>query len=238
MSESLLVHVIILGLLIVLFPVSIESLRFELKSANTKCISEDIRSNSMTVGKYNVVNPNEGQPLPDTHKLTVRVTSSHGNNYHYSDHVESGQFAFTAAEGGDYMACFWAPDHNPPVELTVDFEWKTGIHAKDWGNVAKKGNIELMEIELKKMTEQVSGIHEDMYYLREREEEMQKLNVDTTSSMFYMGLTSLAVCLGVSGFQLWHLKRSLSTVSSFNKYTRRSSCLPQACPPQRLEEHY
>ena len=50
-----------------------ESLRFELVSGRTKCIAEDMRSNSMSVGKYKVINPNEGTPLPDTHKVTVRV---------------------------------------------------------------------------------------------------------------------------------------------------------------------
>lgn len=60
-------------LLLVLFSSSTESLRFELQSGHTKCISEDIKSNSMTVGKYTVINPNEGSPLPDSHKVTVRV---------------------------------------------------------------------------------------------------------------------------------------------------------------------
>lgn len=50
-----------------------ESVRFDLESGQTKCIAEDIKSNSMTVGKYSVVNPDEAHPLPDTHKVTVRV---------------------------------------------------------------------------------------------------------------------------------------------------------------------
>lgn len=50
-----------------------ECLRFELQSGHTKCIVEDIKSSAMTVGKYSVVNPNEGQPMPNSHKLTVRV---------------------------------------------------------------------------------------------------------------------------------------------------------------------
>lgn len=73
----------------------------------------------------------------------MQVTSSYGNSYHYADHVESGQFAFTAAEEGDYMACFWAADHKPQVTLTVDFDWKSGVAAKDWTNVAKKGSIDV-----------------------------------------------------------------------------------------------
>ncbi|XP_043706681.1 transmembrane emp24 domain-containing protein p24delta9-like [Telopea speciosissima] len=183
-----------------------QSLRFDLQSGHTKCISEDIKSNSMTVGKYSVVNLNEGYPLPDSHKVTVRVTSSYGNNYHYGELVESGQFAFTAAESGDYMACFWVPEQKPPVKLTVDFDWKSGVAAKDWSNVAKKGQIDVMELELKKLFDTVSSIHEEMFYLREREEEMQELNIKTNSRMAWLSFLSLLVCLSVAGLQLWHLK--------------------------------
>ncbi|KAG5010932.1 hypothetical protein AAZX31_07G211700 [Glycine max] len=193
-------------LILVLFSSSTESLRFELQSGHTKCISEDIKSNSMTVGKYQIVNSNEGQPLPDSHRVTVRVTSSYGNNYHYGDRVQTGHFAFAAVEAGDYMTCFWAVDHNPVETLTVDFDWKTGVAAKDWSNVAKKGQVDVMELELKKLQDTVSSIHEEMFYLREREEEMQELNRTTNSRMFWLSLLSLFVCLSVAGMQLWHLK--------------------------------
>lgn len=58
-----------------LFLTIAESMRFDLQSGHTKCVSEDINNSAITVGKYNVVNPNEGYPLPDTHKLNVRVIS-------------------------------------------------------------------------------------------------------------------------------------------------------------------
>ncbi|KAL6969761.1 hypothetical protein U1Q18_029472 [Sarracenia purpurea var. burkii] len=120
-----------------------QSFRLDIQSGHTKCIAEDIKRNSMTVGKYSIVNPNEGHPLPESHKLTVRVTTNSGNSYHYLENVESGQFGFQAHEAGDYMTCFWAADHKPPVTITVEFEWKSGVAAKDWTNVAKKGSIDV-----------------------------------------------------------------------------------------------
>ena len=71
------------------------------------------------------------------------MTSTTGNTFHYSDKVESGQFAFVAGEGGDFMTCFWVPDHKPQVTLTVDFDWRTGVAAKQWSSVAKKGDVEV-----------------------------------------------------------------------------------------------
>ncbi|KAL8157306.1 hypothetical protein AgCh_002125 [Apium graveolens] len=206
---------IFLAIIQVLLTTITESVRFDLESGHTKCIAEDIKANSMTVGKYTIVNPNEAhhtfsqepqQPLPDSHKLTVRVTAASGNSYHYADHVQSGQFSFQAVEAGDYMACFWALDQSPATTMTVDFDWRSGVAAKDWSNVAKKGSIDAMEIEVKKLYETVTSIHEEMSYLREREEEMQDLNHTTNSKMGWLSLLSLLICLSVSGLQLWHLK--------------------------------
>lgn len=50
-----------------------KSIRFNVESGVTKCITEDLRIKSMTVGEYSVVNPNEGQPLPEHHKIYAGV---------------------------------------------------------------------------------------------------------------------------------------------------------------------
>ena len=84
----------------------------------------------MAVGKYHVMTPDDGassssssssqfqqQQLPDSHRISLRVTSPYGNSLHYAENVHSGNFAFTASEAGDYLACFWAPDHRPPATV-------------------------------------------------------------------------------------------------------------------------
>ncbi|KAG6396574.1 hypothetical protein SASPL_142726 [Salvia splendens] len=180
---------------------------------------------SMTVGKYEVVNYNEGLPLPDSHKITIRfrrenygklicgilritdrLLPSYGNNYHYAENVVWGHFAFQAADAGDYMACFFAADTKPSSFMTVDFEWKSGVAAKDWSHIAKKGSVTAMELELERMYDTVQAIHDEIYYLREREKEMQLLNISTNSKMAWLSFLSLLVSLSVTGLQLWHLK--------------------------------
>ncbi|KAF4376726.1 hypothetical protein CsatB_021727 [Cannabis sativa] len=182
------------------------SMRFDLQSGTSKCVSEDIKANAMSLGRYVVVNPYDESPLSDIHKVNVRVSSPKGNNYHYLDNVKSGDFAFTAPEKGDYTTCFWAPEKNPPATLTIEFEWTTGVAATDWSNVAKKGQVDILEVELKKMYEAVTHIHDEMFTLREREDEMQQLNRKTNSQMATFSLLSLLVCLSVAGLQFWHLK--------------------------------
>ncbi|OIW10279.1 hypothetical protein TanjilG_28030 [Lupinus angustifolius] len=160
----------------------------------------------MTVGKYSVVNHNEGSPLPDSHRFSVRVTSPFGTNYHNRDRVQSGQFGFLALESGDYITCFTAADHDPKATLTIDFDWKSGVAAKDWSTIAKRGQVDVMELEIRKLFETASDIHEEMNFLRQREEEMQEYNRTTNDRMFWFSFLSLIVCLSVAGLQLWHLK--------------------------------
>lgn len=62
-----------IALAMVFLSVVAQSLRFEIRSGLTKCISEDMRSNAMTVGKFSVVNPSDPLPLDDSHKLNLRV---------------------------------------------------------------------------------------------------------------------------------------------------------------------
>jgi p24 family protein delta-1 len=63
---------------------------------------------------------------------------------HSAENVESGKFAFATKEAGDYLACFWTPEHKPAATINFEFEWKSGVTAKDWSNVAKKGQVEVI----------------------------------------------------------------------------------------------
>lgn len=67
--------VVILGLTST--PIIVKGMRFDLKTGATKCITEDIKINAMTVGKYSVVKRVQGFSLPESDRVTVRVSSPH-----------------------------------------------------------------------------------------------------------------------------------------------------------------
>ncbi|KAL8267534.1 hypothetical protein R6Q59_004878 [Mikania micrantha] len=183
-----------------------KSIRINVESGVTKCITEDLRIKSMTVGEYAVVNPNEGQPLPEHHRIYVGVFAENQRQFHDARGVESGQFGFEVVEDGKHFACFATIKHEPAVNTSVDLNWRSGVSAKSWSRLIKKGSVEAMELELKKMEDTINWIHEEMLYLREREQQMVKQNMNTNSIMGWSGLFSLLLCLSVAGLQLWHLK--------------------------------
>ncbi|KAK7836160.1 transmembrane emp24 domain-containing protein p24delta8, partial [Quercus suber] len=79
----------------------------------------------------------------------------------------------------------------------------------------------LMELELKKMFDTVISIQEEMFYLREREEEMQVLNKTTNNRMAWLSFLSLIVCLSVAGLQFESLSEILLMIMTLpiNKYS-------------------
>ncbi|RLN29728.1 transmembrane emp24 domain-containing protein 10 precursor [Panicum miliaceum] len=92
------------------------ALWFDLESGHTKCISDEIKVNSMAVGSKSGPTPNSPTP-GSSHRISLRVTSPYKNSIHYTENMQSGHLAFTAMEAGDYLACFSAPDHKPPVSI-------------------------------------------------------------------------------------------------------------------------
>ncbi|KAJ6835490.1 transmembrane emp24 domain-containing protein p24delta9-like [Iris pallida] len=109
---------------------SSSSLRFDLQTGHTKCISEDIKVASMSVGKYSVVNPSSNDdPLPDDHKITVRVSP-------YKD---------TDTDATPMFVVSVLPSPNPSPDL--NFDWILGDVAL-WKQLALRGPRGVWELRL------------------------------------------------------------------------------------------
>ena len=69
-----------------------------------------------------------------------------------------------------------SPPEHSYLNTKIKLDWKTGVAATDWGAIAKKENLDAMATELRKLEETVKEIHDEMLYLRKREEDMRNLN--------------------------------------------------------------
>eukprot|EP00268_Persea_americana_P050862 TRINITY_DN5574_c0_g1_i1.p1 TRINITY_DN5574_c0_g1~~TRINITY_DN5574_c0_g1_i1.p1 ORF type:complete len:214 (-),score=37.55 TRINITY_DN5574_c0_g1_i1:369-1010(-) len=175
-----------------------------LPSSGTKCVSEEIQTNVVVLTDYTVV-PDDG--AYDIPTISAKVTSPYGNALHHNENVTGGQFAFTTTEAGNYLACFWVDGHHGrQVGASVNIDWRMGIAAKDWDSVAKKEKIEGVELELRKLEGAIEAIHENLMYLKSREAEMREVSEATNSRVAWFSIMSLGVCIGVSAWQVWHLK--------------------------------
>jgi hypothetical protein len=186
-------------------------MRFDLPYGKGKlagrCFYEEIKKNTMVVGNYSIVNPNEGHPLPANHTIIAQV-STHGGRakYHLAERVQAGQFAFEAYESGNYQICFIDTTEDRQVTLSIDFDWRTGLPAVDRSNIAKKSHIDKMVQEVQIMHEMALAIKEEMSYLLQRNTEILEISWVIENRMFMLIFVSFFISFSVAGLQLWHLK--------------------------------
>ncbi|KAL9234668.1 hypothetical protein vseg_009514 [Gypsophila vaccaria] len=166
-----------------------------------KCLSEEIQNNVVVLGDYVVIDE-KGHSIPT---INAKVTSPYGNQLYHQENITYGQFAFTANEIGNYVACFWvASDHQ---SATLNLEWKIGFSAKDWDSVAKKEHLEGLELELRKLEGTVEHVLENLIYLQQKEWGMREVSEKTNARVAWYGLMSIGIGITASIYQVWHLRR-------------------------------
>ncbi|KMZ76408.1 Transmembrane emp24 domain-containing protein p24delta3 [Zostera marina] len=181
----------------------IDAIWFSMPDSGTKCMSEEIQAHTVVVGDYQVIHNDH----PDRNlTVSAKVTSPYGTNVYHQENVTSGQFAFTTTDSGSYLACFWLDGHPGSVGASLSLDWKTGIAAKDWESLAKKENIEGIELELTKLEGVVEAIHDNLSYLKKMEADMREVSERTNARVAWFSILSLGLCISVSVLQLWHLK--------------------------------
>ncbi|KAK4718722.1 hypothetical protein R3W88_017060 [Solanum pinnatisectum] len=173
-----------------------EAIWLELPNSETKCVYEDIRNNVVVLGEYIVIHADE-----------EHVTSPFGNSLYHEENATYGRFAFTTSEHGNYLACFRMNSHVPGNKsAAISLQWKIGIDARDWDSIARKEKIEGVELELMKLKGLAQAIHENLLYLKKREEEMRGVSERTNGAVAWFSMMSLSICLIAAAVQIWYLK--------------------------------
>jgi hypothetical protein len=180
-----------------------EAVWLDVPPSGTKCVSEEIHPNVVVIADYGIMFESHPTGHPT---VAVKVTSPYGNTMHQNGNATSGQFAFTTAEAGNYLACFWIDSAEKGSGISLNLDWKIGIATKDWDTIAKKEKIEGVELELRKLEAAVESIHHNLMYLKAREEEMRTVSERTNARVAWFSILSLSVCIVVSVLQLWNLQ--------------------------------
>ncbi|KAJ1257117.1 hypothetical protein BS78_K208600 [Paspalum vaginatum] len=180
-----------------------EAVWLEIAPSATKCVSEEIQSNVVVIGDYSVLyEHHHAHPT-----VSVKVTSPFGDIVHKKEKVSMERFAFTTAEAGNYLACFWVDGEDRGLLVKLNLDWKIGIATRDWDSIAKKEKIEGVELELLKLEVAVHSIHENMLLLISKEANMRDVSEKTNARITWLSMLSLTVCIAVSILQLRHLQQ-------------------------------
>ncbi|GMF09782.1 unnamed protein product [Phytophthora lilii] len=183
---------------------SLDAVQFDVRRRAEKCLSDEVAQGSLVVVHYNVIGGTRGQsgvalsitdPLRKFLKQDANIDTSSDDIY---------KFSFTADAGGIYAVCF-VNSNDKPVRVMLDF--KHGVEAKDYTEVAKREHLMPVEKELRKMEDTVDEIHREMLYMREREATMRNTNESTNSRVLWFSFFSIVVLLGMGVWQVMYLKK-------------------------------
>lgn len=130
-----------------------------------------------------------------------------------------GQFAFTTAEAGNYLACFSIDGEDRGLVVKLNLDWKIGLASRDWDSVAKKEKIEVKYIKNEALYCQLLScftplLYDIEFYNQGVELELLKLEVAVQSihdnllllkSKFVHPLVFLASCCDYS--RAWLISR-------------------------------
>ncbi|KAG6576433.1 transmembrane emp24 domain-containing protein 10-like [Phytophthora cinnamomi] len=191
-------------LLLAVSAASLHAVQFDIRRRAEKCLSDEVAQGSLVVVHYNVIGGVRGKsgvslaitdPLHKFLKQDANIDTS-------SDDIH--KFSFTADAGGNYAVCF-VNSNDKPVRVMLDF--KHGVEAKDYTEVAKREHLMPVEKELRKMEDTVDEIHREMLYMREREATMRNTNESTNSRVLWFSFFSIVVLLGMGVWQVMYLKK-------------------------------
>jgi hypothetical protein len=157
--------------------------------------SEDLPRSEMVVGDFS-------STPAGLSELNVRVTSPVQTTLFSKPSCSEGKFAFTTSAQGEYQFCY---ENLGLTQKQIKVDLKTGVHAKDYSSVAKKDHLKPIEVELRRLEDIVQSVHEDMNYLRSREEEMRNTNglffsLSFSTLTYHTLVSALLTCVDVSGF--------------------------------------
>eukprot|EP00798_Chlamydomonas_sp_ICE-L_P011320 gene11320-18594_t len=122
------------------------ALEFEMQM-QTKCIFEELNEHALVVGDFKIFHRDvPDHPIP----AIVRVQDPRGRLIKQQNSISEGQFAFTSQMEGEYQACFTVHDQQTALVTKIKLDWKTGVNAQDWDNIAKQEHLDDITVSLRK----------------------------------------------------------------------------------------
>jgi len=194
----------VLGILVVLHAGCSHAVQFDISPGAEFCLWEKVGHNALVTGEYNLA-------YSGVTRCYMKVADPDDEIIWTNEDASTGTLAFTSGEAGLYKVCFLDMGRqgiaaNPQQRRRVTFEIKSGAAALDYDEVAKKEHLEPLALELRKLEDLVKSVNQDFQYLRNRERNMRDTNESTNSRVAWFSAISVAILVGMSAWQIVHLK--------------------------------
>jgi hypothetical protein len=180
------------------------AVQFDIKRRTEKCLSDEVAQGSLVVVHYDILGNVHGRT-----GVSLLIKDPQGKYLKEDPDIDLStqdihKFSFSAEAAGTYTMCFF---NSNEFVMRVSLDFKHGVEAKDYSEIAKREHLMPVEKELRKMEDTVDEIHREMLYMREREAAMRNTNESTNSRVLWFSSFSIFVLLAMGLWQIVYLKK-------------------------------
>jgi hypothetical protein len=168
-----------------------------------RCFIEEVPPDTLVVVQYKVPQASE--------KLGVALTAKEGQGKVIQTRKDAGlegKMAFTSETGGEHMFCF-ATNTTWPAgqkQLRVDVQIFSGSEGKDYKDLAKKENLDELDVAVLQLNDRVKGLLKQHDYIRETEANFRDVSESVNGSAQWWSIGQIVILIISGVWQIRHLQ--------------------------------
>ncbi|XP_068436851.1 transmembrane emp24 domain-containing protein 10-like [Clinocottus analis] len=183
------------------------SITFYLPVNSMKCLRENIRTDVLVSGEYEV------SQHPTT-LTTLKITDFSSEMLYIKKNATKGKLSFITQDDEPIEVCFSSISPmgtgKVPDQLVI-LNLKHGVEAKNNKEIEKLEKLTPLEAKLKHLEHLSQSIADDFTYLRKRWKEMRQTNNSTNMRMQLFSVISVCCFLASATWQIFYLRRFFKT---------------------------
>ena len=125
-------------------------------------------------------------------------------------HSKSGdreiKLSLTATESGNHQICIFNKDRK---EIQIEFEFLSGIQARDYTDIARESNLKPIENSVKKVEDTINLLIKDLNSVAKEEDRSLAVNDSISSNIISFSLITLVAIIIIGAVETLFLKRYL-----------------------------
>ena len=210
-------------LLALLSAAAATEIQIKIPAAGTRCFGEELQAHDLLVVKVNSISPTPpaGVPPPPggvtkpTFNLVIKMAikegsgsshaSSAGNVVYKEDKQSSVSHAFTSTAAGPHWVCI--TNLESYMDMDVMLNMKSGVYAKDYGQIAKKYHLEPAQVAVRRMSDLLNEYRSNLFYQRSREQRMRETVDSTADRALVFCILNTLMIVGVGLFQAYFFRK-------------------------------
>lgn len=116
------------------------------------------------------------------------------------------KISFTASDVGNHQLCI---DNETTSETRINFEFLSGVEAKDYSEIAKKSNLKPVELNLKKLEDTITFLLKELSGVMMFEETTLAINDALSNKIIVFSMITLISMVVVGFFETLYIKKYL-----------------------------